>query len=68
MGGFDQDAARKALGIPAEYGIGAVIALGYQGEPTALGDDMLIERETTARTRKALGEMVFSEWGEPAEL
>jgi len=68
MGGFDQDAARKALGIPAEYGIGAVIALGYQGEPTALGDDTLIERETTARTRKALGEVVFSEWGEPTEL
>jgi nitroreductase len=68
MGGFDQEAARKALGIPADYAIGAVIALGYRGEPAALGDDTLIERETTARTRKPLGEIVFSEWGRPAEL
>ena len=68
MGGFDQAAARSALGIPAEYAIGAVIALGYQGEPAALGDDTLIERETTARTRKPLDEIVFSEWGKPAEL
>jgi nitroreductase len=68
MGGFDQEAARKALGIPAEYAIGAVIALGYQGEPAALGDETLIERETTARTRKPLDEIVFSEWGRPADL
>jgi len=68
MGGFDQEAARKALGIPAEYAVGAVIALGYQGEPAALGDEALIERETTARARKPLDEIVFSEWGRPAEL
>jgi nitroreductase len=68
MGGFNQEAARKALGIPAEFAIGAVIALGYQGEPAALGDETLIERETTTRTRKPLGEIVFSEWGKPAEL
>ena len=68
MGGFDQEAAWRALGIPAEYAIGAVIALGYRGEPAALGDETLIERETTARTRKPLGEIVFSEWGRPAEL
>ncbi len=68
MGGFDQEAARKALGIPAEYALGAVIALGYRGEPAELGDDTLIERETTARTRKPLDKIVFGEWGEPAEL
>jgi nitroreductase len=68
MGGFDQETARKALGIPAEYALGAVIALGYQGEPEALGNDTLIERETTPRTRKPLSEIVFSEWGKPAEL
>jgi len=68
MAGFDQEAARKALGIPAEYAIGSVIALGYQGEPSALGDATLIERETTARTRKPLDEIVFSAWGKPAEL
>ena len=68
MGGFDQEAVRKALGIPEEYALGAVIALGYRGEPEALGNDTLIERETTARTRKPLSEIVFGEWGEPAEL
>ena len=64
MAGFDQEAARKALGIPAEYAIGSVIALGYQGEPAALGDEELIQRETAARTRKPLSEMVVKAWGE----
>ncbi len=63
MGGFDQEAARKALGIPAEYALGAVIALGYRGEPVALGDETLIERETTARARKPLDEIVFQRLG-----
>src|ERR1700722_12277950 len=68
MGGFDQEAARKALAIPAEYAIGAVVALGCQGEPAVLGDQTLIEREMAGRTRKPLGEIVFSEWGQPAKL
>ncbi len=68
MAGFDHEAARQALGIPAEYALGTVIALGYQGEPAALGDATLIERETTARTRKPLHEIVFSEWDKAAEL
>jgi hypothetical protein len=45
-----------------------VIALGHQGEPAVLGDQTLIEREMAGRTRKPLGEIVFSEWGQPAEL
>ncbi len=68
MAGFDHEAARQVLGIPAEFALGTVIALGYQGEPAALGDATLIEREITARTRKPLDEIVFSEWGKPAEL
>ena len=64
MAGFDHEAARKAFGIPEEYVLGSVIALGYQGEPAALGDEALIERETAARTRKPLGEIVFSAWDE----
>jgi nitroreductase len=68
MAGFDPEAARKSFGIPEEYAIGAVIALGYQGEPAALGDETLIERETAPRTRKPLGEIVFGEWGETAGL
>ncbi len=68
MGGFDPDAARKAFAIPGEYAIGAVIALGYQGEPAALGDAALIEREIAARTRKPLDQIVFSEWGKAAKI
>lgn len=68
MAGFDHESARQALGIPEDYALGTVIALGYQGEPAALGDATLIERETTARTRKPLDEIVFFEWGKPAQL
>ncbi len=68
MGGFDREVARRELGIPEGYELGAVIALGYRGEPAELGDDTLIERETTPRTRKPLSEIVFSEWGGAAEL
>lgn len=68
MGGFDHDAIRTALGIPEDFEIGSVIAVGYQGEPAELGDETLIERETEPRSRKALSEIVFTAWGEPAEL
>ena len=68
MAGYDHEAARQALGIPEEYALGSVIALGYQGEPAELADAALIERETTPRTRKPLEEIVFSEWNKPAQI
>jgi nitroreductase len=68
MAGFDPNAARKAFEIPESHVIGAVIALGYQGEPSALHDQQLVERETAPRTRKPLSEFVLSAWGEPADL
>jgi nitroreductase len=68
MGGFDHNAAREAFGIPETYATGAVIALGYQGQPAALGNEKLIAREVAARDRKALTEIVLSAWGEPADL
>lgn len=68
MAGFDPDAARQALGIPDDFALGAVIALGYQGEPAALGHDQLIAREVAPRERKPLSEFVLSAWGEPANL
>ena len=68
MAGYDHEAMRKALRIPEEYALGTVIALGYQGGPAELGDGALIERETTARTRKPLHEMIFREWREPAAI
>jgi nitroreductase len=68
MAGYDHDAARQLLEIPEGYALGSVIALGYQGEPAALPNDQLIAREIAPRERKPLGEMVFSAWGERADL
>jgi len=68
MGGFDPDAARKAFEIPEVYELGAVIALGYQGEPAALPNDQFIAQEVTPRARKPLKEFVFSAWEMPADL
>jgi len=68
MAGYDHDAARKALEIPEDYVLGSVIALGYQGEPAALANQQLLDRELAPRERKPLREMVFSAWGVPADL
>ncbi len=68
MAGLDPEAARKALEIPEEYVIGAVIALGYQGEPTALNNERLLAQEIAPRERKPLKDFVFSAWNTPADL
>ena len=76
MAGFDSDAARQAyLGLyalqhrgPEDYAFGAVIALGHQGEPSALPHPDLITHEIAPRTRKPLSEVVLSSWGTPANL
>jgi nitroreductase len=68
MAGFNADAARKSFEIPEDYHIGAVIALGYQGEPAALPNPQLAEREVAPRERKPLNEFVFSAWDTPAKL
>jgi nitroreductase len=68
MAGFDREKARTLLGIPEGYEFGSVIALGYQDEPAKLGNEDLIERETTPRERKSLSEFVFAEWEKPLGL
>jgi nitroreductase len=68
MAGFDQEIARKAFEIPEDYAFGSVIALGYQGEPTALGNEQLIAMEAEPRTRKPLKEFVLAAWGKAADL
>jgi nitroreductase len=68
MAGYDHDAARKALAIPEDYALGTIVALGYQDEPAALDQDELIRRETTPRERKPLKDIVFSSWGDSANL
>ncbi|MGA9069384.1 MAG: nitroreductase family protein, partial [Terracidiphilus sp.] len=68
MAGVDREAARKIFAIPDDYLIGTVIALGYQGEPAALGQPQLVSQEISPRTRKPLRELVLSEWGLPANM
>ncbi len=68
MAGFDHEAARQIFQIPGNYLIGAVIALGYQGEPSALSLPQLINLETAPRARKPLSELVLSAWETPADL
>jgi nitroreductase len=68
LASFHGNALRKSFAIPEEFAIGSVIALGYQGDPSALTDKQLVAMETTTRTRKPLNELVFSAWGEPAKF
>jgi nitroreductase len=68
MAGFDPDAARKAFSVPEEYIFGAVIALGYQGEPDALPNEQFRAQEVAPRSRKTFKDFVFSEWDKPAHL
>lgn len=67
MAGFDHDKARAAFGIPNEYHVGAVTALGHLGDVDALPEG-LREQEVSSRQRKPLNEIVFAEWGQPAKL
>jgi len=66
MAGFDHQAARKSLAIPEDYALGSVMALGYQGDPSALANEELKKREMAPRERKPLSEIVFASWDTPA--
>lgn len=68
MAGYDQAAARALLGIPEDYALGSVIALGYQGEPAALTNAQMLAQEVAPRQRKPLSHFVFHSWGQAAEL
>jgi nitroreductase len=67
MAGFNHDKARAAFGIPEDYLIGAVTALGHLGDVDTLPEG-LREQDTAPRQRRPLNETVFAEWGEPAKL
>jgi nitroreductase len=68
MAGFDRDAARRVFEIPEGFAMGSVMALGYQGEPSALPNEKLIQMETSPRSRKPMSEIVLSAWGVPENL
>lgn len=64
MGGFDHVRARKELGIPDDFEIGAAVALGYFNSVVELPAS-----EAAKRERKPLNEIVFSTtWNEPLNL
>ena len=65
MGGFDVEALRQALSIPAGIAIMSVTALGHPGDATELDEDFL-PAEQNPRTRKPLAEIVHAgTWREP---
>jgi nitroreductase len=65
MAGFDKEKARGSFGVPPEYDMGAVTAIGYLGDPTSLPEQYRTG-EVAPRTRKPVTEFVFSEWEKPA--
>lgn len=56
MGGFDRDAARAALRVPAGWRVEAFVAVGRRGDPSSL-PDWARERESPSG-RKPLAEIV----------
>ena len=67
MGGFDLEKARASFGVPEEFEIGAVTALGHLGDGAEL-PEQLKKMENGPRVRKPLSETVLSEWDTPAKL
>jgi len=55
MAGFDYDKARTALGVPDDFAVAAMIAVGRPGDPSELPEDL---REAEVPTsRKPVGEI-----------
>jgi len=67
MAGFDKELARASFGVPSDYDMGAVTAVGYLGDVSALADHFK-KGELTPRTRKPLAEIVFSDWEKAAKF
>jgi nitroreductase len=65
MGGFDHDAARKAFNLTDDHAVGALIAIGYQDDPSAITNEQMLEREVAPRERKPLSEIALSELDKP---
>jgi nitroreductase len=64
MAGFSPAKAREEFAIPDDYEAVAAIALGYQGDPESLPDDVR-QKELAPRTRRASESFVFTgKWGQ----
>jgi nitroreductase len=60
MGGFDREKAREVFGIPDEYEIGIMIAIGYQDSHEILPERFRV-KINSPRERKPLSEIAFLE-------
>jgi nitroreductase len=60
MGGFDVQRARQTFGIPDDYDVGIMIAIGYQDTYHVL-PDRLKYKAFSPRERKPLSEIAFIE-------
>jgi hypothetical protein len=67
MAGFDPEKLIISFGVPSEFEAVACWALGYRGDPEVLNEQQK-QMELSPRKRKALAEIVFSDWGSPAFL
>ncbi|TVY11387.1 nitroreductase family protein [Paenibacillus cremeus] len=56
MGGFERDKARETLGVPADYALHAVVAIGYRGEREALPEALQAREQPSSR--KPLAELL----------
>ncbi len=64
MAGFDRERANQALGVPADFLPGSMMAIGYPAPPDNLSEDQR-KSEAAPRTRKDRGEIAFqSHWNE----
>lgn len=67
MGGIHLDKIREVYGLPADVEAVAGVAVGYVASADVL-EEPLRSREIAPRTRKPLGEFVFSQkWGEASK-
>ncbi|RMD79011.1 MAG: nitroreductase [Gammaproteobacteria bacterium] len=67
MGGFDEEAARAALGVPEDHLLMAFVAVGRPGDPATLPEE-LRQRELAPRQRQPLGSRCYAgRWGRPAD-
>ena len=68
MAGFDHEAARTAFNLTDEYALGAVIAIGYQDDPSAIANEQMLQREIAPRERKPLSEIALTALGKQLEI
>lgn len=68
MGGIFPDRARELYGIPEGYEAVTALAIGYEGEPGMVSEE-LQARQSGPRTRRPHAEFVFSgAWEKPASF